>query len=432
MMNDSVREELQTKIGSPARPAAIPKRPAPAVPQRQHDVMVKTERPAQPRQHPIEQVKIERPQPNLLPPAKLITSELSSHKTSPTLVGFQTKNATLPDWRLQLQNSVRGRKGPAPDGSLPSSPGTYNKQLVTKGANALKPEYIEDPVTETKPEHKDPRVANALKRIADSRKTFLAESPACESPAAAKAPQKNFPFNVIAPRMEPAPHTETRARVNTPPKPRLVTAERKKYDTNKLPPLMEPEPETISSLEMSVPAVPEAFIPEEIPAAPIARRVVKAEIYEEPLDTFEEEVIDDQDFDDLAPFSMRFNAGVFDLIIGAFASLILLSPLAFFSQNWLSPAGAITFAATCAIVMFIYLTICLGLFGKTVGMRMFSLELVDADENDYPTFHQAAVSSAAYLLSLPLLGIGFVTVLFNEEKRAAHDLLSGTIVVTEF
>jgi uncharacterized RDD family membrane protein YckC len=42
------------------------------------------------------------------------------------------------------------------------------------------------------------------------------------------------------------------------------------------------------------------------------------------------------------------------------------------------------------------------------------------------------VHSAAYLLSLPFFGIGFITVLFNEEKRAAHDLLSGTIIVVEF
>jgi len=29
-------------------------------------------------------------------------------------------------------------------------------------------------------------------------------------------------------------------------------------------------------------------------------------------------------------------------------------------------------------------------------------------------------------------GAGFLTVFFNEEKRAAHDLLSGTILVREF
>jgi len=65
-------------------------------------------------------------------------------------------------------------------------------------------------------------------------------------------------------------------------------------------------------------------------------------------------------------------------------------------------------------------------------MRMFGLELVDAEENDYPTFHQAAVHSAVFLLSLPFLGVGFVPMMFNEERRPAHDLAAGTIIVTEF
>ena len=74
----------------------------------------------------------------------------------------------------------------------------------------------------------------------------------------------------------------------------------------------------------------------------------------------------------------------------------------------------------------------IGMYGRTLGMRMFGLELIDADESDYPTFHQAAVNSAVYLLTLPFLGVGFVPMIFNEEQRAVHDLAAGTIIVTEF
>src|SRR5258708_40361167 len=80
MMNDSVREELQTKIGS-----------GPI----QRDLM--------PPAAPIEQTPA-KPNPR---PVRTITTELNRQKTSPTLVEFQTKSATLPDWRLQLQNAVR-------------------------------------------------------------------------------------------------------------------------------------------------------------------------------------------------------------------------------------------------------------------------------------------------------------------------------------
>jgi uncharacterized RDD family membrane protein YckC len=82
--------------------------------------------------------------------------------------------------------------------------------------------------------------------------------------------------------------------------------------------------------------------------------------------------------------------------------------------------------------MFIYLTTTIGTMGRTFGMRLFSLELVDIEENAYPTFHQAAVSSSVYLVSLALGGVGFLTLFLNHEKRAAHDLLSGTIVVKEY
>src|SRR5207244_8203495 len=122
----------------------------------------------------------------------------------------------------------------------------------------------------------------------------------------------------------------------------------------------------------------------------------------------------------------------FDLIIGGFAGMLLLSPLACTNENWFSARGLLTFAATLSIVQFLYMTTCLGFFGKTLGMRLFSLELVDAVENEYPTLRQAAVSSAVFLISLAFSGAGFLTVFFNEEKRALHDLMSGTILVREF
>ena len=95
------------------------------------------------------------------------------------------------------------------------------------------------------------------------------------------------------------------------------------------------------------------------------------------------------------------------LIIGGFASLILLSPFVLMGGNWFTWAGLSAFLATSAVVMFIYLTTCLGLFGKTFGMRIFSLELVDVEESDYPTFHQAALNSTIYLYRWHLAGSAF-------------------------
>src|SRR6186997_3025821 len=93
MMNDTVREELQTKITSGPLPGAIPKPQTPI------------HRPEQPvRQHaapsPMRQSVAPPPVPARAP-FKTITAGLVAPKTSPTLVDFQNKNAKLPDWRIQ-------------------------------------------------------------------------------------------------------------------------------------------------------------------------------------------------------------------------------------------------------------------------------------------------------------------------------------------
>lgn len=422
MMNDSVREELQLNISAPSIP-------------------VNVERKA----FPVNSGGLERSAAAVLPtavsprpaPVRTITAELPVKTTNPTLVGFQNQNAAIPDWRLQLQNAVRQRAGGAAEtGGESTSPG-YQKQLVTNGANALKPEYVAETAASG---HDNPKVAAALKRIEQSRQRFSPEQPQRPAPQrAAAVANKNYPFNVVsrAPgAAAPKPAPETAASVNVLPKPKLVSSLRlgkEVLDTNKLPPL----PETIkvaSSFDkpFSAPKRTTGPLSDEVIHIP---KVEEPEALEETVLAVQEAVIEEVEADeieDLAPFSVRFNAGLFDLIIGAFMSMLLLSPFVLMGGSWFTWVGLFAFGATSAVVMFIYLTTCLGLFGKTLGMRIFSLEVVDVEESDYPTFHQAALSSTIYLLSLAFGGIGFLTVPFNEERRAMHDLLSGTIVVKEF
>lgn len=426
-MNDSVREELQLNISAPSipvndeikafpvnsgRPAVSPKPAAAVLPSPAPAMLAK---PA---------------------PVGTVTAELPVKTTNPTLVGFQNQNATMPDWRLQLQNAVRQRTGGAADTGSEQAPPVYQKQLVTNGANALKPEYVAETAASG---HDNPKVAAALKRIEQSRQRFSTEkSPRPAPQRAAAVANKNYPFNVVsrAPGATSRTAPETAASVNILPKPKLVSSLRlgnEVLDTNKLPPI----PESVkiaSSFDKPFSALKRTTGPlsDEVIHIP---KVEEAEPLEETVLAVQEAVIEEVEADeieDLAPFSVRFNAGLFDLIIGAFTSMLLLSPFVLMGGNWFTWAGLFAFGATAAVVMFIYLTTCLGLFGKTLGMRIFSLEVVDVEESDYPTFHQAALSSTIYLLSLAFGGIGFLTVPFNEERRAMHDLLSGTIVVKEF
>ena len=355
--------------------------------------------------------------PPKLPDLKPTTAEIASKPPTPNLVEFHTKNATLPEWRLQLRNAVRQRQGYAETANTVVSSVRQTK-LVTNGANAP---YAEVVVEAEPARHKNPTLTSALQRFEESRQKFLVEEkPPVVMVNLAATASKNYPFHIAFKQTEVAPKTASRnVPVSVPTKPKLAPSlrlESEPIDTNKLPPL--PDSLTISP---------------SFAKSSIALAEDKIEIrHLETEDIVEPEEESNQEIDDCAPFAMRFNAGLFDLIIGSFLSLFLLAPFVLLGGSWFTFGGFFAFLATCAIVMFIYMTTAIGLFGRTVGMLIFSLEVLNIEDDEYPTLHQAAVSSSVYLLSLAFGGIGFLTLPFNEEKRAVHDLVSGTIVVREY
>ncbi len=415
MMNDSVREEHQVKVSTSGnlpkieQNVAIPPMRRPLVKQ------------SNPYSVPPPATTV--PAPPI--PRRVETVELNAAKTSQTLVDFQNKNTTIPEWRLQMQNAVRQRKGVSTgDASIVSTEAVSTPRLRTNGAAALKAEIEPEPISI---ENIDPRLSSALRRIDDSRTSFLLEEPVKAASASTSAQGRSFPFDVVAPNANAIPRaSELKVGVSFLPKPTLVAA--LKLDTNKLPKIDEILPKSIEKVEdLSA----ETIIVE--PSKPIFESIKRIFINaDKPKVEEETDLVDDGEIEDLAPLSMRFNAGLFDLIIGTVVSMILLSPIALSGSNWFSISGLLMFAAVCSFVMFTYLTVSVGFYGKTLGMRIFSLEVVDAEENQYPTMQQAAIHSSLYIGSLAFLGAGFVTMFFNEEKRAAHDLLSGTIVVRQF
>ena len=437
-MNDSVREELMDKISIAPKPVINQAKPNPPVMAPKPTLTVTNIKPAA----VIEEAPKPPPvlKPHIPSVVKTNTTEIAAKPTSPTLVEFQNKNAMLPEWRLQLQNAVRKRV----DGGQPTmvtvetKPTTVSRvNLPTSGANALKAEIIEETAAVT---NANPKLANALKRIEESRKRFLAEEPKEEVAPKVPAPaqSKNYPFYIatknaeVLPKPAEIPATPPPIAAAVPKLEELPVIEKKPYDTNKLKPL--PNAAVISTnlerVSGELPKIEEVV--KDAPLIMISR--VKSDEDEELLEIENAEFIEEEgDIEDLAPFAMRFNAGLFDLIIGGFASLIVFSAALLISGGkWNSLPGLLAFLVTFAVVMFTYLTTAIGMFGKTVGMKIFSLETIDIEENDYPTFHQAAVSSSVYLVSLALGGIGFLPALFNSERRTAPDLLSGTIVVKEY
>lgn len=415
MMNDTVREELEGKIGRGSGPLTVmsdetptPEPPAP-----------KTNAVSGPLPPALRQK---------IAPARSMTADLPPKRTSPTLVDFQPKNATLPDWRLQLQNAVRQRAGGSIGELTAAEPPPQAVQRQAAATNGH-PAGNAD-LRKRAAEHSNETVANALRRIDASRRAFLPNAkPSAANSNGNSAPAKNYPFDVVAPVSPPRPQAAAPAVASQ--KPRLVSSlriEKKAYDTNKLPPI--PKPAEISS----------SFDNETEPALAAADASTTSNA---PIPIGEIEIVDDMDlivageieeiddFDDLAPFSMRFGSGLFDLILSSISTLIILSPFMIGGGSWLSLSGVLAFTATLAIFHFLYMTASIGFWGRTFGMRIFSLELIDAEQNAVPTVHQAAVSSAVYLLSMTFAGIGFLTIPFNEEKRAFHDIVSGTLLIRD-
>lgn len=431
MINDSVREDLKNKI-SPATKIINAEREG------KFSMATDTNHAA----------KIAGSPKSVL--AKTETSETNSPPTTPTLVEFHSKNSTIPEWRLQLQNTVRQRQ----DRSVAENgkrflPPVQKTKLVMSGATALKAQPIEKTEELEIAQVKNPTLSSALQRIKNSRQKFLVDEEEETNAALAAVsetpkPAKNYPFHIAGKTSDVAPkNAPAAASPNISVKPTIAVS-RKTENEILDPGIMSaiPKPTQISTGfekgaiifkdEKSV--VESKNFEEKIEVAEKAKPAVKIggeAIRAEPK-AIETEEAEPEEIDDCAPFAMRFNAGLFDLIIGSFASLLLLSPFILAGGNWLSLAGVAAFLATCALVMFVYMTTAIGKYGKTFGMRLFSLEVIDIEDEQYPTLHQAAVSSALFLVSLAFGGIGFLTILFNEDKRAVHDLVSGTVVVKEF
>lgn len=403
-----------------------------------------------------------------------ITTEIARSKdTCKTLMDFPNKQPEIPEWRRELQSKIKEIQGQRQSADAVA---TTAVEAIPAKRHAIGGTGLAMAVIETPKAKASPLVEKALARIEQSR---IKNEPVEQKAAGYTGNyqplsfQPSVPAQPAPPLFQPLQPTQPAAPVRTfePVKrtPRAIPfPEESSFGDVK--PFVFSEGETVES---RLPVIEQKFKeklaqaaemrnelmlqenfttsklrkqivvdiedeffevkPIEKEAAP-AKTVAIQEIEEIAVTQTEIETAaetDDNINEEIAPFVYRFNAGFFDLIISSFLSLILLSPFMMLSGNWLSLQGALAFIVTCSIVMFLYITASVGMIGRTLGMNLFSLEMIDAEDNDYPTFHQAAVSASIYQVSLLLGGIGFATMFWNEDRRAVHDLASGTIVVRE-
>lgn len=135
--------------------------------------------------------------------------------------------------------------------------------------------------------------------------------------------------------------------------------------------------------------------------------------------------------DDHAPVAKRIASGIIDLLVVAFASTPFAAIIELTNGNWSDVRVAASMGGIVLVLMFLYLMAATALAGRTWGMSLVSLRTVDAVTGMAPTTGQCIRRAFGYMLSLATLGIGLFYALFDAEGRAAHDHLSGTIVITD-
>jgi uncharacterized RDD family membrane protein YckC len=136
-------------------------------------------------------------------------------------------------------------------------------------------------------------------------------------------------------------------------------------------------------------------------------------------------------YDDRASRVKRMSAAVVDLLVVALLCAPFAAAIELSIGNWRDPRVSGSMALIAALVMFLYHTCSVALAGRTLGMHLCALHIVDARKACVPTTGQCARRAVVYMLSLATGGLGLLYSLFDAEGRTAHDILSSTVVVRD-
>jgi uncharacterized RDD family membrane protein YckC len=85
-------------------------------------------------------------------------------------------------------------------------------------------------------------------------------------------------------------------------------------------------------------------------------------------------------------------------------------------------------AAIGLLVLILYFFLFMATTGATPGLRLLRLRVISV-YGDTPEWWRALLRCAGCLLGLLLLGLGFVWIGFDREKRGLHDWVAGTYVI---
>ena len=132
---------------------------------------------------------------------------------------------------------------------------------------------------------------------------------------------------------------------------------------------------------------------------------------------------------DSAPVLRRMLSAVTDLAVVGLISSPVLALTELTNFEWQSPRVIGFVVGAFLVVGFLYLTVSVAFTGRTLGMKLFSLRVIDARTGLIPTGSQSAGRSFVYLLSLASAGVALIYLFISREKHTVHDRFTRTAVI---
>jgi uncharacterized RDD family membrane protein YckC len=134
-----------------------------------------------------------------------------------------------------------------------------------------------------------------------------------------------------------------------------------------------------------------------------------------------------------AGFASRFTAFLSDCVVSIGVFMLVLAA-ASFAASVLTGTSIHWSRANLWVVIaffgweFFYYAYCWSTSGKTPGMVLLGVQVVSLDGSQAGA-RRGVIRTLAFPLSFILLGLGFIGILFQRDRRALHDLIAGTAVI---
>ncbi len=140
-----------------------------------------------------------------------------------------------------------------------------------------------------------------------------------------------------------------------------------------------------------------------------------------------------------AGFGLRLVAGVLDCIVLVSVLLLFTAVAGFYlltqtdwgrESDFSNSEGYTALAIASLFLLFVplYFAVCWWWLGQTMGQLAVRIAVTDRDGYHISGW-RAVLRTFFFPLSLLPIGLGLTTIFFDQESRALHDMIAGTVVI---